>query len=125
MSGERDLLVLEGMSFYGHHGETEAERMLGNRFHVDVEISIDLSAAGRSDHIADTLDYAHAFALIREIVEGRPYNLLEAVAAHIATRLLDEPRVEGVKVRVGKRPPIAGDIEQSAVIINRSAGGPE
>jgi 7,8-dihydroneopterin aldolase/epimerase/oxygenase len=124
VSGDRDLLVLEGMSFYGHHGETEEERTVGNRFHVDVEIRIDLSEAGRSDHIADTLDYAHAFVLIREIVEDHRYNLLEAVADRIATRLLDEPRVEGVRVRVGKRPPIAGDIERCAVIINRGAGGP-
>jgi len=124
VSADRDLLVLEGMSFYGHHGETEAERTVGNRFHVDVEIRIDLSAAGRSDDIAETLDYAHAFVLIREIVEEQRYNLIEAVAAQIATRLLGEPRVEGVRVRVGKRPPIAGDVEQCAVIINRSAGGP-
>lgn len=123
MSADRDLLVLEGMSFYGYHGETEAERTLGNRFQVDVEISIDLAAAGRSDHLADTLDYAHAFTLIREVVENERCNLLEAVADRVARRLLDEPRVESVRVRVGKRPPIAGDIEQCAVIINRSAGG--
>ncbi len=122
MSGDRDLLVLEGMSFYGYHGETEAERTLGNRFRVDVEIRIDLSAAGRSDHLADTLDYAHAFALIRQIVENEQCNLLEAVADRVARRLLDEPRVEGVKVRVGKRPPIAGDIEHCAVIIDRGNG---
>src|SRR6202035_564301 len=71
VSGSPDLLVLEGMSFYGYHGETEAERTLGNRFHVDVEIRMDLSAAGRSDHIADTLDYAHVFELVRAVVEDQ------------------------------------------------------
>ena len=46
------------MSFYGYHGETQAERTLGNRFYVDVEIRMDLAAAGRTDDIDDTLDYS-------------------------------------------------------------------
>jgi dihydroneopterin aldolase len=119
--GELDLLVLEGMSFYAYHGETEAERTLGTRFHVDAEIRMDLSRAGASDHIADTLDYAHAFALVREVVEGQRYRLIEAVAAHVAASLLAEPGVESVKVRVGKQPPIAGSIERCSVVIERRA----
>jgi dihydroneopterin aldolase len=121
--GSPDLLVLEGMSFYGYHGETEAERTLGNRFHVDVEIRMDLSVAGRSDAIADTLDYSHAFALIREVLEDQQYRLIEGIADRVATTLLEDPRVESVKVRVGKRPPIAGSIDRCWVIIERQAGG--
>jgi dihydroneopterin aldolase len=119
--GERDLLVLEGMSFYGYHGETEAERILGNRFHVDLEIRMDLSRAGRSDDIADTLDYARTFTLVREVVEDQQYNLIETVAARVAARILVEPGVESVKVRVGKQPPIPGAIERCSVIIERQA----
>jgi 7,8-dihydroneopterin aldolase/epimerase/oxygenase len=118
---ERDLLVLEGMSFYGYHGETEAERTLGNRFHVDVELRMDLSRAGRSDDIADTLDYARTFTLVREVVEDQQYNLIETVAAKVAARMLAEPGVESVKVRVGKQPPIPGSIERCSVIIERQA----
>jgi 7,8-dihydroneopterin aldolase/epimerase/oxygenase len=121
--GSPDLLVLEGMSFYGYHGETEAERTLGNRFHVDVEIRMDLSIAGRSDAIADTLDYSHAFALVRAVLEDQQYRLIEAIADRVATTLLGDPRVESVKVRVGKRPPIAGSIDRCWAIIERQAGG--
>jgi 7,8-dihydroneopterin aldolase/epimerase/oxygenase len=113
--------VLEGMSFYGYHGETEAERTLGNRFHVDVELRMDLSRAGRSDDIADTLDYARTFTLVREVVEDQQYNLIETVAAKVAARMLAEPGVESVKVRVGKQPPIPGSIERCSVIIERQA----
>ena len=69
------------MSFYGYHGETQAERTLGNRFHVDVEIRADLSVAGRTDNIADTLDYAHVFELVRGVVEDQQFALLETLAA--------------------------------------------
>ena len=121
MPGEHDLIVLEGMSFYGYHGETDAERTLGNRFHVDVEVRMDLSVAGRTDDIADTLDYSHAFALVRQVVEDQQYRLIETVAAQVAARMLAEPRVESVKVRVGKQPPIPGAIERCSVIIERHA----
>jgi dihydroneopterin aldolase len=124
VSGAHDLIVLEGMSFYGYHGDSEAERTLGNRFHVDVEVRIDLADAGRSDSIADTLDYSHAFALVRQIVEDQQYSLIETVAARIAARMLAEPRVESVKVRVGKQPPIPGVIERCSVVIERHAEAP-
>jgi dihydroneopterin aldolase len=109
------------MSFYGYHGETQAERTLGNRFHVDVELRMDLSTAGRTDDIADTIDYSHAFALVRGVVEDQQYSLIEAVADRIARALLAEPGIASVKVRVGKRPPIAGAIDRCSVIIERFA----
>ncbi len=109
------------MSFYGYHGDTEAERTLGNRFHVDAEIRMDLSAAGRSDDIADTLDYSRAFAMVRTIVEDQQYSLIEAIAARVAERLLAEPGVLSVRIRVGKQPPIAGAIDRCSVIIERFA----
>jgi dihydroneopterin aldolase len=111
------------MSFYGYHGETEAERTLGNRFHVDVELRMELARAGRTDDIADTVDYSRAFDLVREVVEDQQYSLIEAIAARIAASLLTEPGVESIKVRVGKQPPIAGAIDRCSVIIERFRGG--
>jgi dihydroneopterin aldolase len=111
------------MSFYGYHGETQAERTLGNRFHVDVELRLDLAKAGQTDDIADTVDYSRAFNLVREVVEDQQYSLIEAIAARVASSLLEEPGVESVKVRVGKQPPIAGAIDRCSVIIERSRGG--
>ena len=118
----RDLIVLEGMSFYGYHGETQAERTLGNRFYVDVEVRMDLAPAGKSDAIADTLDYSHAFRLVRAVLEDEQYSLIEAVAERVATVMLAERHVESVKVRVGKQPPIPGAIERCWVIIERPVG---
>jgi dihydroneopterin aldolase len=114
-----DLLVLEGMSFYGYHGETKAERTLGNRFYVDVELRMDLSRAGKSDAIADTLDYSHAFSLIRAVLEDEQHSLIESLADRVASVMLAEPNVQSVKVRLGKQPPIAGAIERCWVIIER------
>jgi dihydroneopterin aldolase len=121
VSTHADLLVLEGMSFYGYHGETQAERTLGNRFYVDVEVRMDLAPAGKSDAIADTLDYSYAFSLVRAVLEDEQHSLIEALADRVAAVMLAEPKVQSVKVRVGKQPPIAGAIDRCWVIIERPA----
>jgi dihydroneopterin aldolase len=85
---------------------------------------MDLATAGRTDDIDDTLDYSRAFSLVRVVVEEQQYCLIEAIAARIAETLLAEPRVDSIRVRVGKQPPIAGAIDRCSVIIERSASQP-
>ncbi len=114
-----DRLLLEGLQFFGHHGDVEAERALGGRVDVDVEIRSDLSKAGRSDELHDTVDYVRCYEAVRRVVETRQHNLLEKVAEEIATALLSDERVASVKVRVAKQPPLAGIFHRFAVVIER------
>ena len=118
--GDADRLVLEGMEFFGHHGDLAAERELGSRIYVDVEVGLDLSIAGESDRLEDTLDYVRCFELVREVVEGGQQRLLEAVAERVAAALLREPQSRRVRVRVAKQPPIAGGISRVAVVVDRA-----
>jgi dihydroneopterin aldolase len=119
MSSGGDLLLLEGMEFYGYHGDIEPERALGGRYQVDVEVRADLSAAGRSDALADTLDYVRCFQVVRDIVENRQFRLLEALAEAIAAALLEQRHALGVRVRVAKTPPVRGGFDRFAVVIDR------
>jgi dihydroneopterin aldolase len=112
-------LVLEGMQFFGHHGDVEAERALGSRVYVDVEIRTDLSTAGRTDALDDTVDYVRCYEVVRAVVEQRQYRLLEAIAENIAAALLEQPRAASVRVRVAKEPPIEGVMSRCAVVVDR------
>jgi dihydroneopterin aldolase len=114
-----DRILLEGMSFFGHHGVYPVERELGTHFTVDVELRLDLAAAGRSDRIEDTIDYRDAHRLVREVVEGEPCSLLEAVAERAASRLLTLERVAEVRVAVRKRPPMRGEFRSVGVEVSR------
>jgi dihydroneopterin aldolase len=116
-----DRLLLRDMSFYGYHGDVAAERELGGRFSVDLEIGMDLSKAARSDDLEQAVDYVHVYQLVREVVEGEQHRLLETVAEAIADRVLALPRVQQVKVRVGKTPPVRGSFGEFAVEIARPA----
>jgi dihydroneopterin aldolase len=115
-----DRIILKNLVFRGHHGVHLAERELGQRFEVDVELSLDLSRAMLSDALPDTADYSRAFAIVRDEVEQRQYQLLEALAGRIVQRLLGELPVTAVRVQVRKpQVPLDGVLSYAAVEIRR------
>lgn len=122
MSPVPDKLRLNGIRFYGRHGESREERKLGGRFVADVELSLDLSRAGRTDRIRDTVDYVRVCAIVLEVGEQQQFRLLEAMAQTMATRILAEnPGVE-VRIRVRKLgPAIPAIMESTEVEIVRNA----
>lgn len=97
-----DTIRLLGMEFYGYHGVFEAEQELGQRFEVDVELFRDLAEAAETDDIDVTLNYVDVYSLVKEIVEERTFNLIEALAGAICDAILRGFAVDGVRVRVRK-----------------------
>ncbi len=116
----KDIIRMAGMSFYGYHGVTAAEKETGRRYEVDCELEVDLSEPGHTDELVDTVDYSEVFALIKATVEGTAYALLEGLATSLATKVLDTFPVYRVTLRVRKMtPPIAGDIKYVEAEITR------
>ena len=101
-----DKIFLKGMAFYGHHGVSPHEKALGQRFIVDVTLECDARAAGRSDHLADAVDYVPAYEIIKTVIEGESKDLIESVAEEIASKILDKLDVSAVRVTV-KKPEVA------------------
>ena len=117
-----DRLRLQNMVFYGYHGAYGAEKELGQKFAVDVELQTDLRAAGRSDDLDLALDYQSVYTLVREIVEEREFNLIEGLAEAIAQEILGAFEVEAVVVRVRKpHAPVGGLLDYAEVEIRREA----
>mgnify|MGYP001465269690 CR=1 FL=1 len=116
-----DKIKLHRLSFYGYHGVFPEENKLGQRFYVDVELFLPLAKAGKSDDVADSIDYGEVYAIVREIVEGEPKKLIEAVAETIATSLLNAfDHLQACQVEVTKPdPPIAGQYEAVSVQVYR------
>lgn len=116
----RDRVFIEGIQFYGYHGLVEEERRLGQRFLVDVELSMDLRPASGSDDLSASIDYAEVLRLVREIGEREQYRLLEALAERVAAALLERFPAAGVRVRARKpAPPLPGAFESVGVEIAR------
>ena len=121
-----DRITLAAMRFQGHHGVTEAERAAAQPFEVDVELVLDLQAAGVEDDLERTVDYGLAFAICREVVEATTFRLLEAIAEGLAHELLRAfPAVREVVVRVRKlHVPLDGELAFAGVEITRRSIAP-
>ena len=94
---------LEGLSVFGHHGARPYEKEAGQRLEVDLEIDPVSDAAERSDRLADAVDYDAIYRTVREVVEGRSFHLLEALAAVTAEELLARFPMRRVRVRIAKQ----------------------
>ncbi len=115
-----DRIRIVNMTFYGHHGVDESERNLGGRFAIDVELGLDLRAAGASDDLSKTVDYKAVYETVREVHNSHRYHLLEALAHNAAETILAKFAVEEVTVRVRKTSvPLGGLIDHSEVEITR------
>ncbi|KZE68135.1 dihydroneopterin aldolase [Fictibacillus phosphorivorans] len=116
-----DKMYVNGMKFYGYHGVFAEEQKLGQRFNVDVVLSMDLSKAGLSDELDATVNYGEVYGAVKEIVEGEPVKLLETLAETISAALLAKfTQIDETTIKVIKPdPPIPGHYESVAVEITR------
>ncbi|MGE4273893.1 MAG: dihydroneopterin aldolase [Desulfitobacterium sp.] len=116
----RDRIGLRGLKFYGFHGVLNEENSLGQIFIVDIDLFADLSIAGRSDQVEDTISYAEVYTRIKTIVKKERYQLIEKLAERIAEVVLAEFACEGVSVTVHKpQAPMQGIFDDAFVEIYR------
>ena len=78
------------------------ERLTKQRITIDITMDVDLSAAGRSDSIRDTVDYRVVAKAVAEEVNSSSYKLVEALAARLAEICMTNERVQSVEVTLRK-----------------------
>jgi dihydroneopterin aldolase len=121
----RATIEIAGLSLFAHHGATEAEQRTGQRFLLDLKLEIDADAAVRGDKLAETVDYAEVTAVAQAAFLERRFNLIEAVAGHVAAAVLAHfPKVARVRVKVTKpSAPVPAVIEHVAATVEKRRDG--
>ena len=115
-----DKISLHGIDVYAHHGVHPAERELGQRFVIDVDLWADCTAAALSDDLPQALDYTAAHRLVCRTTAETSFQLLEALAGELCRTLLQGLAVQKVAVRVHKpNPPIPNFLGQATVTLVR------
>jgi len=115
-----DRITLRGLRVRGYHGVLRHERRDGQDFVIDVVLTVDTSAAGRSDDLNDTVHYGLLAEELAADVARDPLDLIEALAQRLADRCLIDPRVEEVEVTVHKpQAPVSVPVADVAVTITR------
>ncbi|MBT94849.1 MAG: dihydroneopterin aldolase [Acidimicrobiaceae bacterium] len=116
-----DRIELNKIQALGVIGVLPEERDRAQPFEADIAIETDLSVAGVSDNLDDTINYGEITELVVGIIENESHQLLEKVATRIATEILTVPSVSGVRVNLRKmRPPVPQFLDSSAVNIYRT-----
>ena len=97
-----DKIKLTNMVFYAHHGYYKAERELGQRFELDIEVKCDLRGPAKTDDLHKTIDYQKIYAIAKDSFENYKFKLLETVAERIAIQILQSFPVPAVLIRIRK-----------------------
>lgn len=110
-------IFIKNAVFYGYHGDLPEERALGQRFILDVVLTVDLREATESDRLSSTVNYVTIHELCREVMERERFNLLERLIGRLADRILAaNTRIQQVEITI-KKPsvPIQGAVDYVAV----------
>ena len=114
------LIQIENMEFYSFHGHFKEERIVGNKFLVNLTIETDMKAPAESDNLKDAVNYQRAYDIVKQQMDTKSY-LLEHIAGRILDALHDEMQgIQKVTVKVSKlNPPMGGKIGSVSVIMTK------
>jgi dihydroneopterin aldolase len=114
-----DVILLEGIEVPSALGVTEAERQMRRPVRLDLELGFDLSRAGRTDDLSETIDYGEIYEVVAKVASGREHKLVEALGERIADALFENFPIDSVSLTVRKSKPIAGVLDSAGIRINR------
>lgn len=118
--GAAGLIRLTGLEVFAFHGVLASEKEHGQRFLVDLELALDLSTAGATDQLEDTIDYGALARAVHDRVATERWDLLERVAHRVAELVMEIPKVEQVAVTIHKpEAPIPIGFDDVAVTVRR------
>ena len=120
-----DTITLTGVHANGTHGVLAFEHERPQTFVVDATLHLNLTRAGQSDDLNDTIDYGRVAKDIVAVIEGPHVGLIERLAQLIADRILaDAPAVMQIDVTVHKpHAPIVVAFDDVSVSITRCVMG--
>lgn len=116
-----DKILMKNMAFYGYHGVLPEEKKIGQKFFIDAILYLPLKEAGQTDDLTQSVSYAAVYETIKNIVENKPFDLLEALAETLCNQILATYLlVQKVQVTVKKpEAPVAGIFDYFGVEIER------
>lgn len=111
-------VALKGMEFYARHGYYEEERVIGNKYSVDVTLELDFSSAALEDKLEGTVNYEKVYEIIQGVM-SIDAKLLEHLAGKMIKALKENfSQVKTVEVKISKyNPPIKGLCERAEVTL--------
>ena len=114
------LIQIENMEFYAFHGHFKEERIVGNKFLVDLTIETDMKTPAGSDNLKDAVNYQRIYDIVKSQMGMKSY-LLEHIASRILNAIYAEmDGIDKVTIKISKmNPPMGGKIGSVSVVMSR------
>jgi dihydroneopterin aldolase len=97
-----DIITINELEVQFHVGVPDKERLNPQRLLLSVELETDLTEAGRTDDLSQTIDYGAVSRRLVGLGTGRSWKLIESLASEIAALLIAEFGAQGVTVEIKK-----------------------
>ena len=116
-----DKIIIEGARYQAHVGVSDEERRRKQEIVMDLQVFVDVRAAGQLDDLAASVSYVEIHEAAARTIAAKAFRLIEAIAEGVATAVLRSfPAVAGVVVRVDKPAALSGrQVRSTAVEITR------
>lgn len=118
---DTDTLLLRGIVVFARHGVYREEEVLGQRFEIDLECTLDTRDFAATDDPNGTADYAELYQTVVDAAVERRFKLMEALGDTIARAVLAGfAGVTAVKVEIRKPAvPIPGVLSHAGCVVCR------
>jgi len=116
-----DRIRIKDLEIYSYHGVNIQEKEMGQRFVISLDIFFDLRKAGKSDNIADTVNYTQLCYDVESEFNREKLDLIETAAENVAEYVLKNyGLIERISVEI-KKPwaPIGKPLDYASVKIER------
>ena len=111
-----DKVFIEDLRIQTVIGIFDWEREITQTVSLDLQMAFDISVAGESDGISDTLDYKTVSKRLIQFVEASEFQLVEALAEHCARIVLDEFPVTWLRLKLSKPGAVRGSSAVGVII---------
>lgn len=117
-----DKIYISDLKVFAYHGVNREEKRDGQNFYLDLELSLDVSKACRSDDLNDTVSYAKIIKTAIRVMTADKYDLLEYAAQTVVDAIFEEyDEIKAVKIKLKKpEAPIKADFGYVAVELERT-----
>lgn len=112
----KDRIFIKGLTVETVIGVYDWERNITQPLIIDLELSCDTQKAAASDCIDDALDYAAISSRIIEVCRASSHQLIETLAEQLASIVLAEYNVVGIKLSLAKPGAVAEAVGVGVVI---------
>ncbi|MCL2831009.1 MAG: dihydroneopterin aldolase [Betaproteobacteria bacterium] len=116
-----DILFIDDLTVATRVGIHRREQVRPQLVELSLKIGFSAVAAGSSDNIDDTIDYAGLISGVQNELAAQRFKLLERLAEHVASFLLREFASSGVRwvqISAAKRG-VLRDVRRVGIVIER------